>query len=610
MKINAFYAKEFFIGVCCIDFFIWQKLIGDMKMIKQLLSNLGEYKKESIITPLYVTGEAAMDILTPTIMALLIDRGVNQKNPKALFTIGLLLIATASLSFFFGVSSAKSGARASVGLAKNLRHNLFSKIQTFSFSNIDHFSPSSLVTRLTTDVTNIQNSYQMVIRIIIRSPLMIVFSLIMTFSINSHLAQIYFWIIPFLVIGLGLVIHFAHPFFKFVFRIYDKLNNVVSENLRGIRVVKSYVREENQEEKFNKVSQEIYQTFMKAQQIVSFNNPIFQVAVYVCMLLISWFGAHLIVNRQGFTEGQLVSMFSYTMEILINLNMFSMIFVMILMSRPSAERVVEVLSEESDIKNPSNPIKKVDSNSVTFSNVNFRYQNSSNDFALKNVNLEVNPGEFIGVIGSTGSSKTTLVQMIPRFYDASEGEVYVGGINVKDYDLKTLRDEVSMVLQNNVLFRGTIKDNLKWGNANASDEEIIAAAKIAQADSFIQEFPKKYDTMISQGGTNVSGGQKQRLTIARALLKKPKILILDDSTSAVDTQTDRAIKKGLREMIPGTTTFIIAQRISSVEDADRIIVLDDGKIDQIGTNDELLKDNKIYQDIYKSQQEGFGQSES
>ncbi|BDR56573.1 ABC transporter ATP-binding protein [Xylocopilactobacillus apis] len=578
-------------------------------MIKKLLANLGEYKKESIITPIYVAGEALMDVITPTVMAMLIDRGINQGNKEELFKIGFLLFLCAMISFVFGVMSARTGARASVGFARNLRHNIFSKIQTFSFSNIDRFSSSSLVTRMTTDVTNIQNAYQMTIRIIARSPLMIVFALIMTFIINPQLAQIYLWIIPFLIIGLGLVIHFAHPLFNVVFKIYDKLNSVVSENLQGIRAVKSYVRENEQEDKFNEVSKRIYKTFMKAQQIVAFNMPILQFAVYACMLLISWFGAQFIVNKQGFTEGQLVSMFNYTMQILMNLNMLSMIFVMILMSRPSAERVVEVLSEESDIKDPVNPIMEIPDSSVEFKNVNFTYHENDSDLVLKNINLSVKPGEFIGIIGGTGSSKSTLVQLIPRLYDVTSGEIKVGGHNVKEYGLEKLRDEVGMVLQNNVLFHGTISDNLKWGNADATDEEVVQAAKIAQADSFVQEFPKKYDTMISQGGTNVSGGQKQRLTIARALLKKPKILILDDSTSAVDTKTDREIKKGLRETIPGTTTFIISQRISSVEDADRIVVLDNGKIDQVGTSDELLATNKIYQEIFRSQQKGFGQSE-
>ncbi|BDR58689.1 ABC transporter ATP-binding protein [Xylocopilactobacillus apicola] len=577
-------------------------------MIKKLLTNLGEYKKDSIIIPIYVTGEAAMDVITPMIMAILIDQGINKGNRQALLTNGLALVVCAALSFYFGVKSVRTSAEVAVGFARNLRHNIFARIQTFSFSNIDRFSPSSLVTRMTTDVTNIQNAYQMGIRIIVRSPLMIIFALIVTFFINPQLAQIYLWVIPFLVIGMGIVIHFAHPLFNVVFRIYDKLNNVVSENLQGIRAVKSYVREDEQEEKFNEVSKKIYQTFMKAEQIVAFNMPILQVAVYTCMLLISWFGAQFIVDGKGFTEGQLLSMFSYTMEILINLNMMSMIFVMILMSRPSVERVVEVLSEQSDIKNPANPVTKIPNSSVEFKDVSFSYQNEMNNLVLKNINLKVQPGELIGILGGTGSAKSTLVQLIARLYDVTDGEIKVGGLNVKNYDLVALRDQVGMVLQNNVLFHGTIKENLKWGNSQATDDEVISAAKIAQADGFVQEFPEKYDTMISQGGTNVSGGQKQRLTIARALLKKPKILILDDSTSAVDTKTDREIKKGLRETIPGTTTFIISQRISSIEDADRIVVLDDGEINQIGTSDELLKTNRIYQEIYQSQQKGFGQS--
>lgn len=578
-------------------------------MINKLLENLGKYKKDSIITPIYVAGEAAMDVITPTIMALLIDQGITQRNQAALLRIGFLLFLCASLSFLFGVLSARTGARAAVGFARNLRHNLFSKIQTFSFSNIDRFSTASLVTRMTTDVTNIQNAYQMIIRVIVRSPLMIIFALIMTFTINSRLAQIYLWIMPFLIMGLGLVIHFAHPLFGMVFRIYDRLNRVVSENLQGIRTVKSYVREAEQEQKFNEVSRRIYQTFVKAQQIVAFNLPILQSAVYTCLLLISWLGAHFIVNRQGFTEGQLVSMFNYTMQILMNLNMLSMVSVLLLTSRPSAERVVQVLTTTSDLSNPPHPCQEITDNSVTFKNVGFSYYQNQHNLILKNVNLRVKPGEFIGIIGGTGSAKSTLVQLIPRLYDVTTGEIQVGGINVKSYDLKLLRDEIGVVLQNNVLFSGTIKDNLKWGNPQASDAEVIAAAKVAQADNFIQEFPQKYDTLIAQEGTNVSGGQKQRLTIARALLKHPKILILDDSTSAVDTKTDQAIKQGLRKTIPGTTTFIISQRISSIKDADRIIVLDHGEINQIGTNTELLATNRIYQEIEQSQREGFGQSE-
>lgn len=578
-------------------------------MINKLLENLGKYKKDSIITPIYVAGEAAMDVITPTIMALLIDQGITQRNQAALLRIGFLLFLCASLSFLFGVLSARTGARAAVGFARNLRHNLFSKIQTFSFSNIDRFSTASLVTRMTTDVTNIQNAYQMIIRVIVRSPLMIIFALIMTFTINSRLAQIYLWIMPFLIMGLGLVIHFAHPLFGMVFRIYDRLNRVVSENLQGIRTVKSYVREAEQEQKFNEVSRRIYQTFVKAQQIVAFNLPILQSAVYTCLLLISWLGAHFIVNRQGFTEGQLVSMFNYTMQILMNLNMLSMVFVLLLTSRPSAERVVQVLTTTSDLSNPPHPCQEITDNSVTFKNVGFSYYQNQHNLILKNVNLRVKSGEFIGIIGGTGSAKSTLVQLIPRLYDVTTGEIQVGGINVKSYDLKLLRDEIGVVLQNNVLFSGTIKDNLKWGNPQASDAEVIAAAKVAQADNFIQEFPQKYDTLIAQEGTNVSGGQKQRLTIARALLKHPKILILDDSTSAVDTKTDQAIKQGLRKTIPGTTTFIISQRISSIKDADRIIVLDHGEINQIGTNTELLATNRIYQEIEQSQREGFGQSE-
>lgn len=576
-------------------------------MIKKLLGNVGEYKKSSLLAPAFVTGEVLLDIIIPFVMAKLIDLGIEKGDTNAIIRIGFMLFICALIALYLGIMSGKYAAIASAGFAKNLRHNMFAKIQTFSFSNMDHFSSASLVTRLTTDVTNVQNSYQMIIRMLVRSPLMIIFSLVMAYQINSQLALIFLAIVPVLAIGLGLVIYFAHPKFEKVFRIYDRLNNVVEENLQGIRVVKSYVREDFEEEKFSDVSNDVFQTFSQAQRIVSFNMPLLQFCIYACMLALSWLGAKLIVVDGSLTTGQLVSMFTYTMQILMSLNMLSMVFVMVLISRTSAERIVEVLDEESDLHNPEKPIATVPNGSVVFKDVCFSYANDEEKLALNQTNVSIDSGEVIGVIGGTGSGKSTFVQLIPRLYDVTRGSVEVGGHDVRSYDLATLRDEVSMVLQSNVLFSGTIKENLRWGNPDASDEEIMRVAKLAQADSFIQEFPEKYDTQISQGGNNVSGGQKQRLTIARALLKKPKILILDDSTSAVDTKTDQEIRQALKTEIPGTTTFIIAQRISSVQDADRIIVLDDGRINGVGTHDELLVNNQIYQEVYQSQQKGFGQ---
>ncbi|EOT43473.1 ABC transporter ATP-binding protein [Enterococcus dispar] len=577
-------------------------------MIKKLLANVGQYKKDSLLTPIFVAGEVALDVIMPLIMAMMIDQGVEKSNTSVILKLGGLLFFCALIALIFGALGGRTAAIASAGFARNLRHNIFSRIQDFSFSNIDRFSTSSLITRLTTDVTNVQNAYQMIIRILVRSPLILIFSLIMVSFINPQLMLIYLAVLPFLAIGLAIVIHFAHPLFMKVFRIYDKLNNVVQENLQGIRVVKSYVREEQQEKVFDEVSTDVYKNFTKAQRIVAFNNPLLQISVYTCMLLLSWFGAQLIVDKSSLTTGELVSMFNYTMQILMSLMMMSMAFVQILIARSSAERITEVLSEESDLKNDAQPLLEVADGSISFDDVCFSYADDMEKLALEHISLSIKSGEVIGLIGGTGSSKSTLVQLIPRLYDVTYGTVKVGGVDVRKYDLATLRDQVSMVLQNNVLFTGTIKDNLRWGNESATDEELIAACKIAQADDFINEFPDKYDTMISQGGNNVSGGQKQRLTIARALLKKPKILILDDSTSAVDTKTDRAIREGLAKAIPGMTTLIISQRISSIQDADRIVVLDDGKVNGIGTHAELLADNQIYQEVYQSQQKGFGES--
>lgn len=579
---------------------------GREYVLKKLLANVGEYKKQSLQTPLFTMGEVLMDVIMPLIMAGLIDNGIEKSDSNTILRYGGLLFLCALVALAMGTLGGRTAAIASAGFAKNLRHNLFERIQSFSFSNIDRFSSSSLITRLTTDVTNVQNAYQMVIRILVRSPLILIFSLVMTFHINRELSMIYLVIVPIMIVGLGLIIRFAHPLFEKVFRTYDRLNNVVQENLQGIRVVKSYVREEHEEEKFSQVSKKVYDNFTKAQRIVAFNMPLLQIAVYTCMLLLSWLGAELIVDKGNLTTGELVSMFNYTMQILMSLMMMSMTFVQLMIARTSAERITEVLSEESDLKNGDQPLTEVPDGSVEFNDVCFSYKDDMNKLVLENIDLTIASGEVIGIVGGTGSSKSSLVQLILRLYDVTHGEIKVGGHDVRSYDLETLRDQVGMVLQNNVLFSGTITDNLRWGDARATEEEVVRAATIAQADSFIQEFPNKYDTMISEGGNNVSGGQKQRLTIARALLKKPKILILDDSTSAVDTKTDRAIREGLAKEIPGTTTFIISQRISSIQDADRIVVLDDGKINGIGTHEELMESNVIYQEVFNSQQKGFG----
>lgn len=578
-------------------------------MLKKLVQHVGEYKRPTFYTPLFVAGECALDIIIPLVIAMLIDRGIEKGDQQAILFYGAILLVCALLALVLGTLSGRFAAIASAGFAKNLRGAMFRKIQSYSFSNIDRFSTNSLVTRLTTDVTNVQNAYQMVIRMLIRSPLMLIFSLIMAFSINAELASTFLIVLPILAVGLFIVVRIAHPLFEKVFRIYDKMNNVVQENLQGIRVVKSYVREKHEGEKFKNVSAEIFNTFSKAERTVAFNAPLLQFCMYATMLLLSWLGAHLVVDAQ-MTTGELVSMFTYAMQTLMSLNMLSMIFVMILIARASGERIVEVLDEESDLENNEKALTEISDGAVEFKDVCFSYANDPEKLALKHVSFKAEAGEVVGVIGGTGSSKSTLVQLIPRLYDATSGEVLVGGVNVKDYDLVTLRDNVSMVLQNNVLFSGTIASNLRWGDENASEEEIEKMAKISQADPFIQEFPEKYQTPIAQGGSNVSGGQKQRLTIARALLKKPKILILDDSTSAVDTKTDTLIRQGLKKEIPGTTTFIIAQRISSVSDADKIIVMDKGMIHGIGTHDELLKENAIYQEIYDTQQKGFGSHEA
>ena len=569
-------------------------------MIKKLMSCVGEYKKSSILTPIFVTFEAIMEVVIPLFMAYLIDEGINKSDMSSILKIGGLLVLSTLVSLLFGALSGHYAAVASAGFAKNIRQKMYYKIQNFSFKNIDKFSTASLVTRLTTDVTNVQNAYQMIIRIAVRCPVLLLFSLFMSFSINAELALVFVCIIPVLALVLYLIIKKVHPIFERVFKTYDKLNNVVQENLYGIRVVKSFVREDYEREKFEKVSTSIYKDFSKAEKILAFNSPVMQIAIYLAILLISWLGAQLVIEST-MTTGQLMSLISYVSQILMSLMMLSMVFVMITISRASVERIVEVFDEESDIRNKPDAVKEVKDGSVVFDGVNFSYAKKADKNVLDNINLDIKSGETVGIIGGTGSSKSSFVQLIPRLYDVSDGSVRVGGVDVRDYDIETLRENVAMVLQKNVLFSGTIKENLRWGNKEASDEEIVRVCKLAQADSFIEAFPDKYDTHIEQGGTNVSGGQKQRLCIARALLKKPKILILDDSTSAVDTRTDALIRKAFREEIPDTTKFIIAQRISSVQDADKIIVLDDGKINGVGTHEELLKSNEIYKEVYYSQ---------
>lgn len=578
-------------------------------MIKKLASCVREYKKAAILTPIFVSLEVVLEVIIPFLMASLIDDGIEMGNMAKIVEIGIILVLLAILSLTFGALSGRFAAKASTGFAANLRHDMYYNIQNFSFNNIDKFSTSSIITRLTTDVTNVQMAFQMITRIAVRSPLMLIFSLFMAFYINAKISLVFLIAVPILGLGLTLITMNAHPIFERVFKTYDKLNTVVQENLHGIRVVKSYVREDFEKNKFNEVSGSIYKDFVKAERLVALNSPLMQFVVYGCMLLISWFGAKLIVAGD-LTTGNLMSLITYIMQILMSLMMLSMVLVMITISKASAKRVTEILDEKSDIVNPENPIFEVKDGSVKFEKVSFSYTKDKKKLCLSKVNVDIKSGETVGILGGTGSSKTTFVQLIPRLYDATVGKVLVGGVDVKKYDLDTLRNEVAMVLQKNVLFSGTIRENLKWGNKEATDEEIIHACKLAQAHSFIETFPDKYDTHIEQGGTNVSGGQKQRLCIARALLKKPKILILDDSTSAVDTKTDALIRKAFREEIPDTTKFIIAQRVSSIMDADKIIILDEGRISAVGTHDELLKTNKIYQEVYNSQVKGGEEDET
>lgn len=572
-------------------------------MLKTLATQVKEYKKASILAPTFIIGEVIMELLIPMLMSSIIDKGVSAGDMNHVFIVGGIMVVMAAISLLFGVLSGKYAALASTGFAKNLRKSMYENIQSFSFSNIDKYSTAGLVTRMTTDVTNVQNSYQMILRLCFRAPMMLIMALIMSFTISPKLSLIFLIAIAFLGICLALIISNAHPIFMKVFKKYDNLNASVQENVNAIRVVKAYVREDYEVKKFETAADNVYKLFVKAESILSFNMPAMMLAVYGCILGLSWFGANMIVGG-SLTTGELVSLFSYIMSIMMSLMMMSMIFVMITMSKASAERIAEVLEESSDLTNSDNPDFKVENGDIDFNNVNFAYKKGSKKYVLQNIDLHIKSGETIGIIGGTGSSKSSLVNLISRLYDVSEGSVFVGGKDVRSYDIETLRNEVSVVLQKNVLFSGTIKENLRWGDKNATDEEIIRACELACADEFINTLPNGYDTYIEQGGTNVSGGQKQRLCIARALLKKPKILILDDSTSAVDTATDAKIRTAFAEEIPNTTKIIIAQRISSVQDADKIIVLDDGKISGIGTHEELLENNEIYADVYSSQMKG------
>jgi len=578
-------------------------------MLKKLINSLREYKRAAILTPVYVIIEVLMEITIPMLMAYLIDYGINDSHIASVLIFGSALLAAAALQMLFGIFAGKSAAAASSGFAKNLRSDMYRRVQTFSFSNIDKFSTASIITRMTTDVTNIQNAFQLIIRMAIRSPFMMFFCLIISFRIDAQLSLIFLACIPVLGLGLWYVFSHVHPILQRVFRTYDRLNRIVQENLRGKRVVKSFNREKYEENKFGEISTTIYKDFAKAEKRIAFNIPLMQFCMYACVLMISWLGAKQIVASgnnpaAGLSTGELMSLITYTTQILMSLMMLSMVFVTMTIARPSAERITEILAEESDLKEPSNPICFVKDGSIRFEDVRFNYRHKSEEPVLDHINISIASGETVGIIGGTGSSKSSLVQLIPRLYDVESGRVTVGGVDVREYDIESLRNQVAMVLQKNVLFSGTIKDNLRWGDENASEEEMVRVCALAQADGFIRQFPDKYDTYIEQGGVNLSGGQKQRLCIARALLKKPKILILDDSTSAVDTKTDALIRKALREELPETTKIIITQRIASVMDADKIIVLDNGRIDAVGQHEELLKTSVIYKEAYESQNKG------
>lgn len=572
-------------------------------MIKTLMGSIREYKKPSILTPILVSIEVIVECVIPFYIAKLINHIQNGTDMSLILKYGLMLILLAFVSLFFGAMAGKTCATASCGFAKNLRHDLFYKVQGFSFTNIDKFSTSSLVTRLTTDISNVQMAYMMIIRIAVRSPMMFIFAMIMAFKMCPQLSTVYVALVPFLAFALFLIIKKAMPLFNSVFKKYDNLNNSIQENVKGMRVVKSFVREDYEKNKFGKASEEVCADFTKAERLVALNSPAMQIAMYAAMVIVSYFGAKLIISSGGSAMGvgDLSSLFTYGMQILSSLMMLSMIFVMITISNASIQRICEVLTEESTIENPKNPKTDVPDGSIDFNGVSFKYHAGAEKYALTDIDLHIKSGETIGIIGGTGSSKSSLIQLISRLYDATEGEVLVGGSNVKDYDIETLRNAVSVVLQKNVLFSGTIKENLRWGDMNATDEELVRVCKLAQADEFINTLSDGYDTHIEQGGTNVSGGQKQRLCIARALLKKPKIIIFDDSTSAVDTKTDALIRNALATEIPDTTKIIIAQRISSVQDADRIVVMEDGRINAVGTHEELLQSNEIYKEVYYSQ---------
>ena len=578
-------------------------------MIKRLARCIREYKWAAILSPLCMVGEVAMEVAIPLVMADLYDYGIALQNMSVVLSKALLLTACAIASLLFGVASAVFASKAGTGFAKNLRHDMYHHVQNFSFSNIDRFSAASIVTRLTSDVASLQMAFQMMLRMAIRCPVMLVLALISAMTISPKLSIVYLVTLPLLMLVLFGLMPIVFGIFDRVFKTYDKLNNVVQENVHGIRVVKSFVREDKETDKFTSISKSIYQDFCKAEHILALNAPVMQFCVYTCMITISWVGAHLVVASgnnpaAGLTTGELSSMFTYTIQILMSLMMLSMVFVMMVMSRAPLRRCCEILAEEPDLVSPDHAITEVKDGSIDFENVSFRYSAKAQHRALKEVNLHIPSGATVGILGATGSSKTTLVQLIPRLYDVSEGTLKVGGVDVRDYDLEVLRDNVAMVLQKNTLFSGSIKENLRWGNANATDEELVHACQLACADDFIQGFPKGYDTHIEQGGTNVSGGQKQRLCIARALLKKPRILILDDSTSAVDTHTDAMIRKAFREEIPNTTKLIIAQRISSIQDSDIIIVMENGQVNCVGSHDELMESSPIYREIFEAQQKG------